>query len=259
VAERHRPRRNYALLAVLIVVACGAIGYGVWRAADRVRPTASHTKAAAVPTGEGHGVPAGTVASSAPPPVNVAPRGANTFTYAATAGPVLGRAGTLKRFRVAVENGTGQDANAFAAAADRALGDPRSWIGGAQWRLQRVPKTAAAEFTIYLASQVTTEQMCAAGGLHTMQFASCRLPGQVIINLTRWLTAVPDYGAPLDTYQLYALNHEVGHELGHGHEACPGPGKPAPVMQQQTFGLKGCVANPWPYVDGQRYAGPPSP
>jgi Protein of unknown function (DUF3152) len=183
---------------------------------------------------------------------------AGTFTFVSGYGPVLGTAGTLRRFRVAVEKTIGQgDGGDFADEIDRTLGDPRSWIASRQVRLQRVPREAAAEFTIYLASARTSEHMCAAGGLSTDGYTSCRLPGQVIINDARWQGAVPGYGAPISMYRAYAINHEVGHQLGHGHEACPGKGMPAPVMQQQTYGLKGCVANAWPYVDGKRYAGAP--
>ena len=192
-------------------------------------------------------------------PANVPQKGAGTFSFADTQGPLLGTAGVVKRFRIAVEDGTAQDPVAFANTVDQVLGDPRSWIASGQLRVQRVPKNAPYDFTIYLASPATSEQMCATGGLHTEQYTSCRLAGQVIINLARWLTSVPNYGAPLDVYRAYAVNHEVGHEFGHGHEACTGQGKLAPVMQQQTLGLKGCLANPWPFVDGQRYAGPPIP
>jgi hypothetical protein len=181
------------------------------------------------------------------------------FTFVANGGAVLGRAGPIHRFHVAVELPAGAGATEnFGTEIDRTLGDRRSWIAAGRFRLQRVPLATRAEFTIYLASARTSERMCRTGGLETGAYTSCRLPGKVIINDDRWEGAIRDYGAPIGTYRAYAINHEVGHQLGHGHEACPGKGRPAPVMMQQTFGLKGCVANSWPYVGGRRYTGPPA-
>jgi hypothetical protein len=181
------------------------------------------------------------------------------FAYVGGFGPVLGRAGPVHRFKVAVEKPSPADAGPdFADEVNRTLGDSRSWIASGQLRLQRVPDSAHAEFTVYLASPKTSERMCSTGGLETGGYTSCRLPRKVIINDARWDGAVRDYRAPISTYRQYAVNHEVGHQLGHGHEACPGKGRPAPVMMQQTLGLKGCVANAWPYLDGKRYTGPPA-
>jgi len=194
-----------------------------------------------------------------PPPEAGPAKGAGTFAYATSAGPVTGTAGAIKKYRVAAENGSEQQADAFAAAVQQTFADPRGWTASGQLRLQRVAGEAAADFTVFLATPATSEAMCATAGLHTDGYSSCRITGKVIINLARWLTAIPDYGAPVGDYQTYVINHEVGHELGNGHEACPGPGRRAPVMQQQTYGLKGCVANSWPYADGQRYTGPKVP
>lgn len=189
--------------------------------------------------------------------------GPGTWAYVATQGQVLGTAGNLRRFHVAVETGVPEDAAAFAAMIDEVLGDARSWTAGRTLRLQRVPGNAPAEFTIYLATPATAQRMCAAGGLdivvNGVPYTSCRTSGHVIINLARWRESVPDYvngKIPLDVYRRYVINHETGHEFGHGHELCPGPGRPAPVMQQQTLGLAGCTANAWPYLDGRRYQGP---
>ncbi|MEH1126521.1 DUF3152 domain-containing protein [Micromonospora sp. CPCC 206061] len=263
---RHRQRRTAVLL--LLASAAGLVLVDLARsrpvevpvAAPEAPPT---TAAAVVPAAVALRPTSPSPAAPSPTPAAVATTfpvtGPGTFRYADSAGPPLGTAGTLRRFRVATEDGLGQDARSFAASVDEILGDPRSWIAGRQFRLQRVPRSASAEFTIFLATPATSERMCAAGGLATEQYTSCRLPGQVIINVARWLTAVPDYGAPLAEYQAYAINHEVGHQLGHGHERCPTSGGTAPVMQQQTLGLKGCVAYGWPYLNGRRYAGPPIP
>lgn len=263
---KHRRRRTI-LLALLLVT-------GLVVGIDMLRGNAADNGLAATPGGgtepsngasasTGAGGPAPSAPAESPSPLakpEYKPTGPGTYDYATTkASAIFGTGGTLHRFRVAVEKETGGNANEFAAQAEKILSDPRSWIAGKDVRLQRVPAGTSYDFTLYLATPGTSERMCAVGGLSTDKFTSCRLPGQVIINLDRWWQAVPDYGANLDVYREYAINHEVGHELGHGHEACSGDGKMAPVMQQQTYGLKGCLANPWPYINNQRYAGDPIP
>jgi hypothetical protein len=261
-AWRHRRKaRKRNRLAIVVTLLAVAVAGGVmigWMAWDRV---GGNLDASANNAGNSLSEPSTpSVVTATAGAAELGPlRGAGTFTFATATGKVHGTAGPLKRFKVAVENGSGQDAAGFANAADAAVGDPRGWTGGGQLRLQRVGGAATADFTIMLATPATSEAMCGTGGLHTGQYTSCRLPGKLIINLARWLGGVPDYGAAVAVYQQYAINHELGHELGLGHEACPGPGKPAPVMMQQTFGLKGCTANAWPFIDGQRYSGPKVP
>jgi hypothetical protein len=257
--RRYRNRRRAAVL-VFLLLAVIVLVIGQIMRTDKSAADTPRSPAAAVP--EPTAVTKAPTRSAVPPDavdkVSAKAPVAGGFAFAGGYGPVLGSSGTLRRFKVAVEKRIGPgDGGDFAGEVDRILGDPRSWIAGRQVRLQRVPAGAASEFTVYLASAGVSEKMCARGGLRTAAFTSCRLPGQVIINSARWADAVPGYGAPRAVYRAYAINHEVGHQLGHGHEACPGKGKPAPVMMQQTYGLKGCVANSWPYLLGKRYAGNP--
>jgi len=45
-------------------------------------------------------------------------------------------------------------------------------------------------------------------------------------------------------YRTYVVLHECGHALGLGHRECTGG--PAPIMLQQTRGIKECTKNLWP-------------
>lgn len=154
-----------------------------------------------------------------------------------------------------VEIGSGQSVPVFAAAVDATLANPQSWTGQGGWSLQRVAG-ADADFVIRLATPSTVDKVCATSGLDTRGYVSCRSERFVMINLNRWMSAVPHYRSDVAGYRQYVINHEVGHQLGYGHQGCPGAGRLAPVMQQQTLGLKGCRANGWPYRQGELVSGP---
>ncbi|MFJ9445461.1 DUF3152 domain-containing protein [Kitasatospora sp. NPDC101235] len=201
-----------------------------------------------------------------PPPAPPAPagpdpgptKGAGTFTVApATAKPV-GR-GTVRRYRVEVEDGIGIDAAAAAAQIHGILGDKRGWTNDRKNGFQLVA-TGPYDFTVKIASPATVDRICGASGLDTHGEVNCNVGNQVLVNSKRWNTGSPQFSGPLEEYRALIVNHEVGHRIGHGHEGCPGEGKPAPAMMQQIYGLKGCTPNAWPYsAEGGYLSGPSVP
>lgn len=181
--------------------------------------------------------------------------GPGTFAVAPGGSERIGTAGQLMRYRVEVEDGIQVPATEFAAAADAILAGPRGWTAGGRWSFRRV-EHGDVDFVLRLATPDTVDEICARYWLDTEGEYSCRGGDDVMINLRRWLLAVPHFDGDLDTYREYVINHEVGHRLGHGHVGCPEPGGPAPVMMPQTISLDGCLPNGWPYLDGELFSGP---
>ncbi|MEX2276032.1 MAG: DUF3152 domain-containing protein [Actinomycetota bacterium] len=159
-------------------------------------------------------------------------------------GPRVGRKNArVRRYLVEVERRLSVRREAFADRVEEILSDRRGWIGGRGVALRRV-SSGPVSFRVTLARPRTTDRLCAP--LQTAGIYSCYMNGRSVLNAMRWRRGATAYHRDLEGYRTYLVNHEVGHALGHGHAFCRATRRKAPVMMQQTKGVRPCEPNPWP-------------
>lgn len=232
------------LLLALALVTRGGDGSAASPPPQAARAAQAPVVAAAAPPVVAETSPPAAPAAAADAEVPVVEAGGGTLVTVPGSGPRSGT-GPLRRFTVQVEQGLGVDAAAFAAEVEHTLSDPRSWGAGGRLSFQRVD-SGPVEVRVVLASPATTDRLCRP--LDTAGIYSCGVGSTAVINSMRWLRGADAYAGDLASYRLYVVNHEVGHTLGHGHQGCPGAGRPAPVMMQQTKGVGACRPAPWPFA-----------
>ncbi len=188
----------------------------------------------------------------APTPATVVEKGDGRFTLLPVPTDAIrerATSGRVVHFTLEVEGGLGVDRDEYARTVVSTLTDARGWQDVDHVRFvglspAQVDNGARPDLRITLASPDTIDRLCAP--LETRGQVSCHNAGRVALNLRRWVLGAEAYGKDVAGYRTYLVNHEVGHGIGHAHAYCGGAGKVAPVMMQQTYGLKGCTAWNWP-------------
>jgi len=232
------------------------------------------------PVGSGQSSVVGTATPPDPPstyPTDIAPgqlpaggdfAKAGDKTYRVVPGTTkrIGKGSELHTYAVEIEDGVKVDGGdaAFADFVDTTLDDARSWTSPLMGdiALQRVSEKDDPDFMVTLTSQMTIRELC---GYDIKLEASCynSTVGRVLINDARWVRGAVSYTGDIGSYRRYAVNHEVGHALGFGHQPCAENGGLAPIMMQQSWSVanddltqldpqtipldgKVCKPNPWP-------------
>lgn len=147
-------------------------------------------------------------------------------------------------YRVEVEQGLPVDAGCFAALVDHILAHENGWSRSGLFAFRRVSGKEPASAVITLAAPASVDRRCRP--FRTNGFFSCWNGARAMINFRQWSGKGRFRGDDLRRYRGYLINHEMGHRLGFGHRRCPGLGRAAPVMMQQTKGVGSCRLNPWP-------------
>ena len=133
------------------------------------------------------------------------------------------------------------DVNEFANVVESTLTDNRGWIR-AGVKFSKVSSEGRLHVVLASGAEIDKYAGCSAE-------LSCTVYPYVLINDARWLGATDSYnsaGLSLTSYRQMVINHEVGHFLGHDHISTCEAGGVAPVMLQQSTGLRGCMGNSWP-------------
>ena len=146
-------------------------------------------------------------------------------------------------FSVHTRGDVAGDVAEFRAVVASTLRDPRGWSLGGSLRFRQVD--TGADLRVVLAAPREVDR---AAPVCSARY-SCQVGDEALINDERWRSATRSWTRSRLDYRHYVLNHEVGHWLGLDHAFCPGRGRPAPVMQQQSISLQGCQATVWPLAD----------
>ncbi|MFD8145801.1 DUF3152 domain-containing protein [Streptomyces sp. NPDC059708] len=260
-AERRRRLRRTVLGSMaLAALSVAAYWLGLERGsatAARSGPSPAAGRAAAPAE---HASPPPSPSPAASPAASPSPTAApGAFTASSSAGRPQGQ-GRALRWRVETENASGVDPDSAARNIEEILGDRRGWIRDPAYGFRLAGRGEPVDFTVKIATPSTTDRLCDVVTPELIGETNCQAHHTIVVNLKRWQEGSPKFRGSAAEYRALIINHEVGHELGRGHETCPRPGAPAPAMMQQIKGLQGCTSNAWPHTAGGTYlAGPQVP
>ena len=178
-----------------------------------------------------------------PEPVYTYSSGTNTASTADATGHMVDGVKVIY-YKTLVWGDVVADFSDFKAKVAETLNDSRGWVRAG---LKFVEVSSGQDVNVILSDPASLGVTAGCSS----ELSCTTWANQVIINDVRWregTDASRAGGMSTRDYQHMVVNHEMGHWLGHySHiEGCDAGG-PAPIMLQQSTGLRGCDSfNAWP-------------